>query len=411
MDDATRTALSTLLAMDATLAAEPDRLGRALTDLLPHDDHAVWLLSTGARFRLPTLLGAGTPDAVELARNALVEQAGLRSDVAAWVAHSWSAALGGHPTTGPVETPSSRRPGPATAVRLAVWPDGSPLLAAVTDQGVFLGVVNGSGAPAWLGVATPTAPNSRDVAIVVDDVRGSVSWSDSGGVHTRRLARMGYGGGGADTVALSGPQVLVPAREPRYPLVVRFGTGGLDVLWAADRSHLRRSLVSDWAPDAVDAPAPQPGDLGRLTAMDLADGDGRTAWLAALTDRGHLLVSRWDLPLDDLAQWTAVPTPVQLVGVAVAARPGGAVVLGCTAAGHLLAVDARSAHGGTGRWRTVSPPDGVGPLTTATGLAAGSAGAGAWLAVLGTPAGWLAPVRFGDDEVLLGAGRPLGLTD
>jgi hypothetical protein len=419
--------LGDALRADPSFAYSPERLARALKDLMPFDVRTVSLLSSAARTGIFELLSGGH---VDEARSRLSDQAGMRQEVADWTVAAWLRAVTrkavdpidwtvSQPVT---ELPSAGFPdapgestGTPTAMRVAVGPAGAALVVVATRAGVFAALADaGSGdvGPArWRRVASPEAPASRDVAVAGSGGRALVAWSDRDGVHLRTASR----GAGA----VPGPMHLGDSRhviatageeQARYPLaLLGADPGALDVLWTADRRQLRRSLVREWLPSAAPAEVPaacEPGE--RLRSLDIALEAERQAWLVALTDRGRLLLSRWDLATDGIEPWRALSPPAAVSTAAVAVFRAYPTVLVSTLDGHLLSLDARRAWSGHEVWRSVDPPPGA-PRESAApqAVAVGGAGGEGWLAVAAGDHGWVAPLVEYQEFPIFGRARPL----
>jgi len=325
-------AVAELLSVDPTFADEPARLRRGLRDLLPDDDRAVHLLAVAAEVGVPPLLAAGQRDG---AHQRLVQHAGLRPEIADWVLNAWS---NDRSTSGEKGPPV----GDAVAVRVAGWSDGSLLVAVLGSRGLFAAEVDPAkpAGCAWLKIATPQTPRSRDVAVAVRGDRGFVAWSDANGVFACDVRRQPPDGSSRDLIAE--PVRTVAGRraggEPQYPVaVLATDDWSLDVFWTADGQVVRRSTLRQWSSDAEPAEMPSGWERPeRISRLDADRSGAELAWLVALTDRNRVLVSRWDLARDDVTEWVPVPTSATVLDVAVAA----ASIVACTEAGELIEADA-----------------------------------------------------------------------
>ncbi|MGX6603194.1 hypothetical protein ACWKSP_13790 [Micromonosporaceae bacterium Da 78-11] len=380
-------ALRRLLDADRAFADEPRRLGRALLDLLPYDDRAVRLLVLGAELGVPTLLKNGEPAA---ARQALTDRAGLQPDVADWIVALWQTGAGNSGTT-------ADRPRPpvaaASALRLAAWPDGMLLVVARADAGVFGAVVDPRALrpPVWQLLATPPGRGSGDVAVTVDGEQATIVWAEAGVGYAAALHRRG-------TTLTAGPARVVV--EPHDGLTVgdpiaalAVDDSSLDVIWSADSRRLRRSTWRTWSADAPDDELPSGCASGEaVTRIDAGRAGPELAWLAARTDRGRVLVSRWDLGRDDIASWVPLHGVDDATDVAVA----GPLLLVGSADG-VATVEAHSVWAGrTGPFGSAGWAGGAGSTgSTDRSLAAVETDAGIWLAVLGKDPGRL--IRLAPD--------------
>ena len=431
-DGGADTALGEALRLDPTLAAEPARLRRALADLAPHDERG-WLLALGAATAVPALIGQG--QAAE-ARAHLTDACGCRPDAARWAVSAWALALGqgtgqdedlpAGPRDGAspgfgirpgpqaaADEPPDEEPGPPTALRVGVWPDGTPSAAVVTMRGVFaLADLRAQARGQWRRAATVQAPLSRDVSLVLDGHRAEVVWTDHDGVHARSLRRAAAG-----RLSLGGPRLLAAPPEgeqARYPLAaLGYEADTLSVAWTAGRRALvlteERGLLPAGNPVLLPA-ATAAGE--RLAGLDVCTETERTAWLACRTDRGRVLAARWDLSASEVSSWRPLDLPADLLATAVVGLDGIPVLVAVAAGGALLSLDLRAADGGRAAWHSIDRPDRVRAVAPARMIAAGAPvsppgapGHTGWL-VLAGPAGILAmPVtRHGD---IIGCGDPV----
>lgn len=423
------TGLAQALRLDRSLAEDPARLRRALMDLAPFDERGGWLLTLGAAVDAPSLISQGL--AAE-AHARLADLCGCRRDAADWAVAAWAAALGrdlpagfasddtdpgvGHDAAGTDDADLddagqgcqvAEEPGPPTALRIAVWPDGGPALAAVTMRGAF--ILDGVRVPArgrWRQAATMRTPLSRDVALAIGPVSAQVAWSDHGGVYARSVRKNRSGPPGLGNVRLA-------ARPPdgeqaRYPLAVLASGWGISVLWTADRRAVRCAEVSEQEIRAGGNPVPLAcADGERLTCLDICAETERTAWLACLTDQGRLQVARWDLTLGQWGAWLPLSPPAVPVTAAVACLSGVPVVIVATAAGDLLSTDARTAVEGSQTWHSIDRPAQIREARPVRVLAAGNApgafpGEAAWLALSGGDGVWAVPAAWNGQYVACG---------
>ncbi|GGN82491.1 hypothetical protein GCM10010112_59950 [Actinoplanes lobatus] len=386
---AATTALRTALRYDPSLAGEPDRLARALEDLLPGDDRTVALLVAAARAGVPELLAGGHADQ---ARDRLTGYAGLRPEIAGQLLAAWS---GDDPDT-PAESP-----GPPAAVALG---DG-PVLALVTGSGVFTG-----SAGTWRRVASPPGATSRDVALA----GGHVLWTGPGGVFAHRLTNgepslhphtgdkpspHHHTGDEPRPYRHTGdePRIVAAADQVRYPLAAVCTDGGtIDVFWTPDRVRIEHAALRDWGGASSLAVPPAPSGE-RLTALAAATVSGRTVWLAALTEAGTTAHARWDLATG-IGDWTPVDPPARLATLTLAGR----WLLAYTVTGHLLAYDLDGAR----QWRSVDHPAGVARSTRAPHAIAATRDL---LLVAGPSGTWTAPIDSLTEVPRLGPATLLNL--
>jgi hypothetical protein len=408
-------ALRTILEYDAGFATDPDRLERAMGDLLPHDERAGRLVAAAAAVGVPGLLAAG--HAVE-ARQALYDRAGLRPDLAEWAVDVWTEATGGGPrhrsAAASPEPPATVRaapqepvivvteqPGAPTSLRLAVQPDRKLLAAVVTGDGVFAAALEEHGPPAWRRIATPSAPSSRDAALAWHDDRTIITWTDSTGVTSRVLTVEPDG-----SLALQGPHQVITGAPARYPLAT-IATGGdlLDILWTGDRSGLRRTVLRAWSTRPEETPLPPPDDGERFTGLDaVADGE-QYLWLVATTDRDRILLTRWDRRLDDVARWTPVTAPAGVTCATALMLRGDCILVAAGPGGELLTTTAAAARQQRPGWTGIRHEH-----QRRKRLLAGASRDGAgWLGVVDERETWLARLGRRGDEILLGPPRSLPL--
>ncbi|MBB5873177.1 hypothetical protein F4553_006611 [Allocatelliglobosispora scoriae] len=310
--------------------------------------------------------------------------------------------------------PPVAAPGRPTAVRLGVWSDGRPTVGLVTPSALYVALpgigLGQTGREAWHRIASPQAAGSRDLALAIGPSRGTIAWSDTGGVRAVGMTRTP---GGAAGLALDEPRTIVPAvgtDQPRYPLVALDADGvTLDLVWTSDRRTLRRGVIRQWQPEVTVSDLAGLCERGeRLRSLDVALATDRSAWLMVLTDRGRVLLSHWNLMIDDLSAWVVVESPVDLAAAAIVQLAAGPTIIAGTPAGHLISVDAPSAHAGRGEWRSVDRPVEV-PTAPVRSLAAASAGDVAWLAVVEEHATWLARLDRMDEIATVGQRRELWL--
>lgn len=420
-DPATAAGLSEVLRLDPTLAAEPERLRRALADIAPFDERGGWLLTLGAAAGVPALLEQGL---FAEARARLSDLTACRADAAAWTVAAWSRALGGEPLDGDAlpagdelafgelapaadgaESGPAEEPGLPTALRVALGPDGGPVFAAVTMRGVF--VVDGVQAYGrWRRVATVRAPLSRDVALALETAPGRVLWTDHDGVRVRTLRRDGV------RLVLGEPRVLaVPqdGEQARYPMTaLAHPDGDLSVLWASDRLSLALTEDRAWGTGTQIAPVPGPCTDGeRLGGLHWCLETQQTGWLLCRTDRGRLLAARWDVTMNEAGQWHNLEPPAALVAAALASVGEAVFAIAVTPQGDLLSLDVRTAVSGLGEWHSIDRPAQVSAAPPPRVLAAearhGRPDLPGWLALSGPGGVWAMPVTRSGDILRCGA--------
>ncbi|GAA1740282.1 hypothetical protein [Luedemannella helvata] len=389
-DQEVSAALAEVLRIDPSFVHDPERLTRALLDLLPYQPRAVRLLAHGAALGVPTV-------SRETARDRLVSEGGMRPEVADWVVTHYWAAIAGEP----IGT-STESPGQPTTVRLGIWPDGQATTIVVSATGVFATHTARTarpGTPAvWRRIATPAASSSRDATLVFRAGSATALWSDTDGVHGRDLTH-------------GESRLLVPCEQPRYPLAaLADDLGDLDILWTTSRDTLRHSLVRDGLPthEPADVPFPhRPGE--RLRCLDVVRHGEHRASLVILTDQGRLLVARWDLKLDDISSWVEIPSPTDVTAAAIVRLADRPTVVACTPVGYLLCVDALAALAGEITWRTIDRPSVLPAAGRTYALSAASGADTAWLAMAEQSGTWLARLALRGDVPVLGAPHRLQL--
>jgi hypothetical protein len=316
-------ALRRLLRTDPGFAGEPRRLGRALLDLLPHDDRAVRLLTLAAECGVPALAGDGR---LADARRALIDGAGLHAEAAGWAVDVWRAAASGEPVTGF---------GP---VRLAAWPDGTLLVVTRDSRGVFGATVGTAGPSPWRLLAPGAGPGG--LAVSADDERVVVAWPQTEGVYAVE-ARHRDGALAADP-----PEPVAEARAgltPGTPFAILAVDETLNhLVWPVDAGRLRRGTWRAWPSDEPDEDLPPAG--AAVTALDFGRVSPDVAVLVVVTDGGRVLAARWDLAGDHVAAWREVVLP----GAAVAAVVAGSQVFAATADGEIVVGAGRVARAASG---------------------------------------------------------------
>lgn len=416
-DTTTAAALAEALQLDPTLAAEPDRLRRALADLAPADERGGWLLTLGAAAGLPTLIEQG--EAAE-AHARLSDLCACRAEAASWAVSAWARALncdlpdyerdlaaGADEESDSEPRAPSEEPGPPAALRISVRPDSGPVMAAVTTKGVFL--IDGVQAPAqgrWRRVATVRAPLSRDVALVLDSPPGLVVWTDHDGVRVRALRL------GGSRPGLGDPRLLaVPAagEQARYPVTAfEHPDGGLGVLWTSDRVDLAQAEERAWGTVHDAVPIPRACAVGeKLAGLDWCRQTSRLGWLLCRTDHGRLRVARFDLTLDECGRWHDLNPPAAPVAAAIACLSGTPFAIATTAEGQLLSVNVRAAADGLEQWHSIDRPGEIRLQPPASVLAADAVhdqpeDAG-WLALVCGGALWVMPVTVAGNIIECGA--------
>lgn len=427
------TALGEALRLDPTLAAEPARLRRALADLAPHDERG-WLLALGAAVTVPDLISQGQ---VAEAEARLADVCGCRPETAGWVLSAWALALGRElpdrpprppgvtapsadgtpePELTPGEGAQAEEPGAPSALRVCVWPDGTPAAAVVTMRGVFvLADLRGPARGRWRRAATPRAPLSRDVALVVDGHQAEVVWTDHDGVYARSLRR-----GAAGPLGLGGPRLLSTppdGEQARYPLAALSREDTLWAVWTADRHAILLTEERNWLLGGKTVPLPPASAAGeRLASLDVCAETERTAWLACRTDRGRVLAAQWDLTVSGLGRWLPLDPPIAPVSTAIMCLAGAPVLVAAAPGGELLSLDVRTAASGAAAWHSIDRPEPVRnaaparivaagappPQQGAAGQQPGAAGHTGWLALAGHAGIRIMPVTRGGDIVECG---------
>ena len=197
--------------------------------------------------------------------------------------------------------------------------------------------------------------------------------------------------------------------QPRYPLVVRRSpdTDIVDITWTTDRQKLQRSSIrrNQTTADAIALPGPCHGNE-RLVALDAATLSATTSVLIALTDRGRILVSRWDTAVDQYNTWTSVIAPVTNVTAiaTISPKPGRNALFAVTAQGKILCVELRETLLESWPWRSLGLPDGVPTVRQCTSLAAATTSVNhGRLFMVCDGKTWVIPVAFSPDHAQIGA--------
>ena len=423
-DAATVTGLAEALRLDSTLAAEPERLRRALADLAPGDEQGGWLLTSGAIAGVPALIEQGL---IAEAHARLSELSAGRADAVTWTVSAWAQVLSGGTADGPAGLPGetgwlddqqpaagesasqAEEPGTPTALRVALWPDGTPVLVAVTMRGIF--VVDGVNAfGRWRRVATVRAPLSRDVALCLEPTPGRVVWTDHDGVHARSLRRHG----GQLLLGESRMIAVPPAgAQARYPVAaLSTPDGDLSVLWTADRLELTLTEDRTWGIVPAAGRLPRACGAGeRLDSLHWSLETAQTGWLLCRSDRGRLLAAHWDVGLNEPGGWVDLEPPAVPVAATLACVGQAVFAIAATQHGDLLSLEVRGAVDGDAGWHSVdrpvqvtaSPP----PRVIAAGARYDHSAAPGWLALAGSGGTWAMPVtRSGS---LLECGSPANI--
>ncbi len=366
MDIAEATAaLGQALRHDATFENDPERLARALHDVLPGDDTTVRLLVCAVSAGVPAMLD-GTRDREAAAL--LSDGWGMRDELARQVVWCWQAATGRSERPGTSkEIDELAAPGRPVAVALGEV-DGRRVAVLATEDGVFAAVID-DGPTVWRRVSAVAAR-----AVALADSR--LLWTGPSGIRGCRLATLQ----GMLEVTDERPVAVAPG-GPAFAAVCT-EAGRVDVLWGADGARIGHAIVRDLPSGPPFAVPAAPGRLRLLTAVR---GIG-VVWLAALTEDGTAAVARWSLANDRIGRWEILATPEPLVSFAVAEldKPR---VLAFTASGKLMTCAAAPGM----VWRPVEAPAGVPGAVAFTGRALlVSAGEKTWLAPVGVD-GWGAP--------------------
>ncbi|MGW3283126.1 hypothetical protein ACWDR3_00610 [Streptomyces sp. NPDC001002] len=249
-------------------------------------------------------------------------------------------------------------------------------------------------AQAWHRLDTSAADGAHDVSLAVTGTEGALSWSAPDGLRVVRLTR-----GSLDQPSPARPGPLRRHAAPAVasagaPLTALLADGELDLLWSPDRHTVLRL---DERPGLPAHPEPRPeltlrGE--RLKTLDVALESPKTAWLAATTERGALLLARWDLVYDVHDPWTHPRCPLPTVSRAVVTNVSGVpVVLATSGGGRLLACDARDAAADQADWEPVDAPARTPVPSAIEVLAAADCQGAAWLAVATHGHLWSAPLR------------------
>jgi hypothetical protein len=422
---------------DPTFLSDPVRLRRALCDLLPGDQRSVDLLIRAAELQVPVLVGAGR---LQEALDRLLDAGGLRLEVSTWVLAAWLAALEVEaeipervdaplaPPSTTEATPPAVAPAPSASkttepvpfVRVVLAEDRHALLAAATSSGFYVAALALDTAQpgSWRALAVPQSPLSRDLVLLRQaDGSGRALWTDRTGVEESaiRMAKQPAPDRAGDVeLHLGGPQRLLNVGDvqTRYPLHAIAADGGdlLDVMWTADRQKLYRSTIRRQGSTSPPVELP-PCCYGKERLMALVSVPRSTTdfWLVALTDRGRVLLTRWDARFDHYSDWTSAVAPVPaMAGVATLASPELATLFAVTAQAKVLSVDIRGSASESWPWRNLGRPDGIPETNHCTSVAAlaDAAGDGHLVLVTGGQM-WICPVSFDSGHPRIGTARPI----
>ena len=395
------TQLATALAVDPSVSSDPLRLRAVLLDLAPHDEDGAELLVLAARLSAPVLIAHGEP---ARAVRVLIERAGLRAEVAEQLVRCWAAASGTATDAAQAEfrqlarMPNRTARGPAECL---VWPDGTVTIIMLTFDGLLIthrGTPIRTGEADWHVLAGPAAPLSRGAALTqISPDQAVVVWSDHTGIWTSTIGS----GQAAGAVWATEPKLLDQPEhgEPRYPVAALPVAGNEpDVFWTSDRHTLfvttsraagtsrRRQVTSPCA------------DGERMSVLVSAGASDHTAWLGCLTDRGRILIARWDLQAADHGGWHLVPAAAEsLACLTIASLAGGTSLLAMSTGGTVFTSDASAAYAGQPDWRRLRLPADLPSMRGVRSLSASACGDVGWATVT-SPAGlWLLRLqRYGE---------------
>ena len=383
-------ALHTVVSYDRSLISDPVRIRAALLDLAADDDIGVELIVLTVRLDVPQLVTEGGEAA---ARLRLVDSAGMRADVARTHVAAWRNALGiqagddGNPADGEGYL-DVRTAAPVVELRALdsadcqVWADGSVSVLVLGMDGLALATFDTpvqAGAASWHRIATPHAPVSRAAVMVpVDASTSTIIWTDNSGLWGRSVRRTVPGG----AVEIGDARIIdAPgAGQARYPIAALAVDGReIDLFWTVDRRGLlvsTRNGLGDIERRSVPSPCQPPE---RLTALDCAVASETTAWVAALTDRGRLLLTRWDVGDGELDGWRVLACPVSdLRALTIVRLPAGVSAIVSDSHGLIGCADAAAAYAGSATWTNLDLPTRPYRWTGLSSLAASSRGDVAW---------------------------------
>jgi len=378
------------LGYDPTFESDPPRLLRALGDLVPDDARGADMVSRAAALAVPRLLRDGrSADAYGL----LVDRAGMRDDVAAWVVRTWAEAVSVTlpaadtwlpPTALPTPAPSPPPPeatapalpdeipsaGPTHPAEPAVLVRAVPagpdriVVGAGSSAGLYVTLCD-FGAPLvgeWRSLASPQSPLSRDLVLIPDGHGAKAVWTDKTGVHESSIQFDPAASSPTQGWHIGSSSLLLQGgtNQPRYPLLCSASHGGdvLDIVTTSDRQTLTRVTVHRrGAPSRpVLLPPPCHGQE-RLVALDMARSSDRDARLVALTDRSRVLISKWDVDVDQYSSWSSAVAPVSGFAAVTLLHCGDRLTLfTASSQGRVFCVDIAGTTADSWPWRSLGSP-------------------------------------------------------
>ncbi|MFE7853872.1 hypothetical protein [Streptomyces sp. NPDC057403] len=227
-------------------------------------------------------------------------------------------------------------------------------------------------AAAWRCLDASSDEERHSVVLAVADAEGAVAWSAPDGLRIVRLTR---GSSVQPGLPYLGPvhhhRVATPASR-RAPVTMLMTDTGLDLLWSPDHHSVQWLNERPGIPIGPAAPRPELELRGeRLGTLDVTLDTSRTAWLAAATERGALLLARWDLVYDVVEPWERLQCPLPAVRRAVLVRVAGRpTILAVAPDGTVLATDLRAAVARGAPWNAVEVPSGLRVLRATAGIVA-----------------------------------------
>jgi hypothetical protein len=383
-------ALESVVAFDRSLISEPARIRAALLDVATRDEIGVELVVISVRLGVPQLVTDGDATAAQLK---LVDSAGVRVDIARGLVAAWQIALGIDPGDGSRSADGElygdiRAVAPTIALGVLgpadchVWADGGVSVLVLGMDGLALTPLETpirGGPVTWHAIATPNAPVSRAAIMArVTSATSTIIWTDNSGLWSRPVRRSTPG----RSVEIGDARIIdtPDAGQARYPIAALAVDGReIDMFWTADRRELlvsTRNGLGEIERRTVPSPCEPPE---RLAALDCAVASETTAWIAVLTDRGRLLLARWDIPSGEQDGWRVVICPVSgLTAMTVVMLSAGASIIVSDSHGEIGSADAATAYAGSAHWRNLALPTSSGNLTGLSSLAASSHGDLAW---------------------------------
>lgn len=382
-------AIPAVVGYDRSLIFEPARIRAALLDLATDDEVGVELIVLSVRLNVPQLVMAQDEAAAQLQ---LVNSAGMRVEVARAHVAAWRHALGvragGEDGTSTAGEGYLDLRGAAPAVELSalgpadcqVWADGSVSVLVLGMDGLTLATFDTpvcAGVATWHRIAAPQAPVSRAAIMVpVGPATSTIIWTDNSGLWSRPVRRTSGG-----TIEIGDARIVdnPEAGQARYPIAALAVDGReIDMFWTVDRRQLLVSTRNGLGYlERRSVPSPCQA-TERLAVLDCAVASGATAWVAALTDRGRILLTRWDIGSGELDGWRVLSCPVaDPRALTIVTLPAGTSLMVSNSRDPIGCADAAAAYAGAAVWSDLNPSR-PRRWTGLSSLAASSRGDVAW---------------------------------